>query len=196
MELSKRENSSGKPATENSDPLTKQPAVLGQAFNRALVKPLLQQALFPKNSSNFVLEDCEPSKAFPVTENIWRMQYRMAIKNSANAQVSTILANAMIFPSLAEGERYMKSNLYPLAQQVRQRPEFEPFARLVSLVKPLKMVVSVFPIDGSLPTLVGATDPEQMLANFNQTLPEARSNNIKITGFRLIWRIMAATNAA
>ena len=185
MELPKREDSRSTPVAEKSDPMTQQPAVLVQAFDRTLVKPLLQQALFPKDSSSFVLEDCQPSKAFPLPGNTWRMQYRLAIKNCANEQVSTILANAMIFPSLAEGERYMKSKLYPLVQQVRRRPELEPFARLVSLVRLLKMVVSVFPIDGALPTLVGATDPEQMLPIFNQTLPEARSKNFIINGFAM-----------
>lgn len=182
MELIDRADLLSTSVVNRSDTMTQKPAILEQAFDRTLVKPLLQQAMISKNSG-YQLEDCLPSKAFPLAGNIWRMQYHLVIKNHNNEQVSSTIANAMIFPSLAQGNHYLKTRLRPLARQVRDRPELNPFIRLVSLVKPLQMVVSVFPIDGALPTLVGATDPKLMLEIFNQTLPISRSKNLVITGF-------------
>ena len=55
----------------------------------------------------------------------------------------------------------------------------------VGIVEPLNMVVHVFPIDGELPTLVGATDRRRMAEVFSETLPEALTDRFTIQDIRM-----------
>jgi hypothetical protein len=65
------------------------------------------------------------------------------------------------------------------------RPELQPFVNLVAIVKQLKMTLSVFPIDGMIPTLVEATDPRQIASLLAETLPEAISGEFLIDNVHL-----------
>jgi hypothetical protein len=60
------------------------------------------------------------------------------------------------------------------------RPEIKPFARPVAAVEQLNMTVSVYPIDGLIPTLVDATDPRKVKSLLAETLPEALSGTFSI----------------
>src|SRR5262249_818427 len=48
------------------------------------------------------------------------------------------------------------------------------------------MVVHVFPIDGELPTLAGATDRKRMIEIFCETLPEALAGHLRIQDLRMV----------
>src|SRR5439155_1469435 len=76
---------------------------------------------------------------------------------------------------------YLDSRLAPLARTMRGRPEVAPFATPVAVLEPLAMTVSLFPIDGELPTLVDVTDPAAMLDILCSTLPDARAGRFTPT---------------
>jgi len=58
-----------------------------------------------------------------------------------------------------------------LAAAMRGRNDVAPFSTRVATLEPLAMNVSLYPIDGELPTLVGATDPATVLEILRDALP-------------------------
>ena len=74
----------------------------------------------------------------------------------------------------------------PIAARMNNRPEIKPFARPVAIVEHLNMTLSVFPIDGLIPTLVDATDPNKIASILAETLPEALSGEFSIKDVRLL----------
>ena len=68
----------------------------------------------------------------------------------------------------------------PLAALMRGREEIALLTSPIALIEPLTMVVSVFPIDGELPTLVGATDRRRMLHVFGTMLPSALGGGLTV----------------
>jgi hypothetical protein len=59
------------------------------------------------------------------------------------------------------------------------------FAHPVAMLSDLKMALSVFPIDGLIPTLGDATDPRKIAGILERTLPEAVSGDLLIKDVRL-----------
>jgi thiamine kinase-like enzyme len=66
------------------------------------------------------------------------------------------------------------------------RPEMKPFARPVAMIKHLRMTLSVFPIDGMIPTLVDTTDPNKIAEILSKTLPETLSGEFVIENVQLL----------
>ena len=74
------------------------------------------------------------------------------------------------------------------------RPEIKPFAKPVAMVEHLNMTLSVFPIDGMIPTLVDATDPNKIAGILAETLPEAISGEFSSKMYVCFWRTMGVIN--
>src|SRR6266403_5218287 len=65
-------------------------------------------------------------------------------------------------------------DLYVTGVQTCALP-ISPFATRVATLEPLAMNVSLYPVDGELPTLVGATDPATVLEILRDALPGANA---------------------
>lgn len=124
---------------------------LATAFDGDRMGALLSQALGPP------ISDCCPGKAtyLPGDSCIVRYQLR-------TGGVDHIVCGR-VFPDRAASASYVRDQLAPLADRVRGRPGLEPFSALAAHLEPLAMAVSVFPVDGDLPMLADATDPQRML---------------------------------
>jgi thiamine kinase-like enzyme len=78
-----------------------------------------------------------------------------------------------IFRNQLARARYVDEKLLPLAAQMRGRQEVAIFSTPVAAIEPLNAVAYVFPIDGELPTLVGATDRRRVVKILREALPAA-----------------------
>jgi len=85
------------------------------------------------------------------------------------------LVTGQIFESEAASQKYLRDHLVPLVPLLTGREEVGPFANPVGY-RALRMVVSVFPADGELPSLIAATDRIRMAAIFNDVLPGGEGN--------------------
>jgi thiamine kinase-like enzyme len=113
------------------------------------------------------------------------MQYKLNILDKATGQTITTLANARLFEDLSSCEAYLEHRLRPIVAQVSDRPEIKMFPNPVAMIEHLKMALSIFPIDGLIPTLVEATDPHKIASLLAETLPEAASGEFLIKDVRL-----------
>jgi len=158
---------------------------LAIAFDADQMKERLQATLFKKVDPGFTIESCLPGKAIYLPENICSMRFDLEIRDQQSGQVLTALINARLFPNLPDCEAYLHDHLMPLAARARNRMELFPYANPISVLSDLNMAISVFPIDGVIPTLLEATDPKVMVDIFQGTLPEALSGNFIVNDFDL-----------
>ncbi|HJW89534.1 MAG TPA: ABC transporter transmembrane domain-containing protein [Anaerolineales bacterium] len=168
----------------NSPSMLSRLPALNTAFDGDRMREILQPILFGNGDAPYAIESCRPGKALYLPENIVNMQFDLRVSGIGDGQNCTFLVNARLFPTLEECELYRAETLAPLSAQMRSRPEMAPFQEPVSVLEGLNMAISVFPIDGMLPTLIGATDCERMIKVFNNSLPEALSDNLKIEDMR------------
>ena len=136
--------------------------------------------------SQYSIVECVPGKALYLLDHIINMQYKLKILDNANNQTITTLVNARLFQDLSGCKTYLDNTLMPIAARMDDRPEIKPFARPVAIVEHLNMTLSVFPIDGMIPTLVDATDPNKIASILAETLPEALSGEFFIKDVRLL----------
>lgn len=154
--------------------------VLAEAFHAESMRSILEEALLDQDNEMYSIVSCAPGKAIYLPDHVINMQYKLAILDKANNQKISTLVNARLFEDLASCEAYLQNTLNPIAARMGARPDLQSFARPVALVKRLKMTLSVFPIDGMIPTLVDATDPHQITGILAETLPEAVSGEFLI----------------
>jgi thiamine kinase-like enzyme len=158
---------------------------LPAAFDPDAMREYLATALFGNAKTGYVIERCEPGKALYMG-NCCVLRYQLAIKDSASGQVLQSVVVGRVFQSQIDCAVYLRDYLAPLAALMRGRAEVAPFATPVAMIEPLNMVVYVFPIDGELPTLVGATDRQRMVEMFNETLPDALTDRFSAQDCRVI----------
>jgi thiamine kinase-like enzyme len=127
-----------------------------------------------------------PVKVLCLPDDIVNLQYKLTIHDNANDQTIETLINARLFPDLAECKTYLDQIVMPVAARMVKRPEIKPFARPVAIVKHLGLALAAFPIDGLIPTLVDATDTNQMARLLGETLPEALSGEFVIKEVRVL----------
>gem|GEM_PF-4025 len=145
---------------------------LKTALDADPMRDYLQAVLFGKARPNYVIERCTPGKAIYMGDYC-ALRYQLEVADSAGGPRIRPLVSGRVFQSQLACAIYMRDRLSPLAALVHDRAEFQPFATPVALIEPLNMVVHVFPIDGDLPSLIGATDRQRMLELFAETLPDA-----------------------
>jgi hypothetical protein len=156
---------------------------LAKAFDADRMKPTLQNVLL---DSNYSIVHCLPGKALYLPDHIINMQYKLTILDSSNDTKIDAMVNARLFQDLADCKAYLDKVLMPIARRMEDRSEIKPFARPVAIVEDLKMTLSAFPIDGMIPTLVDATNPDVIAAILANTLPEALSGEFVIKEVRLL----------
>jgi thiamine kinase-like enzyme len=96
------------------------------------------------------------------------------------------MVNARLFQDLDTCKTYLNETLMPIATRMEGRPEIKPFARPVAIVEHLRMTLSAFPIDGLIPTLVDATDPNKIAGILAETLPDVLSGEFIIKDVYLL----------
>lgn len=151
------------------------------AFDAVAMQAHLQQAFFgatdaATGTNHYTIVQCKPGKASYLNGEGCLLRYEIQLQQAASGETTAALLLAHIFADLAEAEAYLHGRLAPLATKVKGRPELAPFANSprgpLALIEELNMVVSVFPLDGELPALIGATNRQRMAQFFDEMLPE------------------------
>ena len=163
----------------------KVPALAG-AFDTEQMKQTLQDALLDKNDDQYSIVKCVPGKALYLPDHIINMQFKLTIQDNASNETLETMVNARLFQELDTCKTYLEHILKPIALRMEGRPEIQPFARPVAMVEHLKMTLSVFPIDGMIPTLVDTTDPTKIAEILSKTLPETLSGEFIIENVQLL----------
>jgi ABC-type multidrug transport system fused ATPase/permease subunit/thiamine kinase-like enzyme len=158
---------------------------LATALDGGAMREYLQSALFGKTRPQYSIESCAPGKALYQGESCV-LRYQLTIRHTGNGEELRPVVVGRVFGDMLAGATYMRDKLAPLAALMRGREEIAPFATPLAMIEPLAMVVYAFPIDGELPTLVGATDRERMRALFAELLPEAGIEPGTIKGLRIV----------
>jgi len=153
---------------------------LEDAFDERVMRGYLHATLF-EDGRRVVIERCERAQAMYAPGEGCVVRYRIEARDRSSGSVAPALAIAHLFADPRSARSYLQSRLAPLAGAMRGRPEVAPFATPVAMLEPLSMTVSLFPIDGELPTLVGVTDPAAMLDILCNTLPDARAGRFTPT---------------
>jgi Phosphotransferase enzyme family len=159
--------------------------VLAEAFHADSMRQILQDALFRPNHEHYSIVSCTPGKALYLPDHMINMQYKLTILDKTNNQTTTTLVNARLFEDVSSCKAYLENTLLPIAARTNGRPEIKPFANPVAIVDHLKMALSVFPLDGMIPTLVEATDPHRIASLLSETLPEALAGEFLIKDVHL-----------
>jgi hypothetical protein len=159
---------------------------LAEAFDASRMKPVLQDALLGPANGRYSLLECVPGKALYLLDHNINMQYKLKIRDHVEDQTISTLVNARLFRDFGECKAYLEQALMPIAARMENRPETRMFMRPVGMVEHLNMTLSAFPIDGLIPTLVKATNPEEIAALLAHALPEAAAGDFVIDEVRLL----------
>jgi ABC-type multidrug transport system fused ATPase/permease subunit len=158
---------------------------LPTAFDGEAMREYLQTALFGKSHTQHRIERCAPGKAI-YTGDACALRYELVVKETSSGQTFQPLVVGRMFQDQLACALYMRDKLLPLATLMRGRAEIAPFTAPVAMIEPLNMVVYAFPIDGELPTLVGATDRQRMTEILAETLPEVLAGQLTIQDLRMV----------
>ena len=151
---------------------------LDGAFDEGGMRGRLQAALLADGG----IERCQRAQTMYAPGAGCLVRYRIEVRQPDGGGVVPALVIGRLFAEPRSAHTYLESRLAPLAGGMDGRPEVAPFATPVAVLEPLAMAVSLFPIDGELPTLVGATDPTAMLEILGDALPDARGGSFTPTG--------------
>ncbi len=153
---------------------------LAEAFDAERMKPVLQDALLGTADDQYAIVECVPGKALYLLDHTINMQYKLKLVHTGNHETVSTLVNARLFRDAAACRTFLHEVLVPIAARMEGRPEIKPFAHPVAAIEHLNMTLSVYPIDGLIPTLVDATDPGKVASLLTETLPEALSGAFSI----------------
>jgi hypothetical protein len=153
---------------------------LAEAFNAGRMKETLQETLLGPGEGRYSIVECVPGKALYLPDHTINMQYKLKILDHTTDETISTLINARLFPDAAACRAFLEEALKPVAARMEGRSEIQPFARPVAIVEDLNMSLSAYPIDGLIPTLVDATNPNKVAGLFAETLPEASSGSFSI----------------
>jgi ABC-type multidrug transport system fused ATPase/permease subunit len=151
---------------------------LGAAFDAPAMADRLQGAFFA--DSDWVIERCRPGKATYVPGEHCLVRYELDVRHLGTGATLHPLLLGRLFPDIAACRRYAGERLAPLVPKVAGRSEVSGLSTPVVTLDRLAMAVSVFPVDGDLPTLVDATDERRMLSVFRRLLPEASPGEVAL----------------
>jgi Phosphotransferase enzyme family len=159
---------------------------LAEAFDADRMMRTLQEVLLEPSDGQYSIVKCVPGKALYLPDHIINMQYKLTILDSASNETIATLVNARLFQDLTECKTYLDKMLMPIAERIDDRPDIKPFTKPVAIIEHLKMSLAAFPIDGLIPTLVDATDPNKIAGILAETLPEALSGIFVIKEVNLL----------
>jgi hypothetical protein len=146
---------------------------LTAAFDEQAMKATLQTALFDRAHPKATIERCELDQATYIPEECCVMRYLLTLKDSASGQVQEALVSGRLCSNRPDCAEYTDKQLLPLVELMAGREEIAPFDTPVTSIESLHMAVHAFPIDGELPTLMGATDRQRLVAILQDALSEA-----------------------
>ena len=150
------------------------------AFDPAAMREQIQATLFGKARPNYTIEKCELDQATYLPREGVALRYEVVAKDRITLQTIQPMVVGMVFANQLRCALYMRDKLAPLVELMRGRPEITPFATPAAIIEPLNMILHVFPIDGELPALVPATDPQHMAELFREALPEAHDSALEV----------------
>jgi hypothetical protein len=119
----------------------------------------LQDALLGSAPARFEIERCRPAQATYLAGDGCSLRYELELRDRVSGAAPLALVNTQVFQSSRACRQYVRERLQPLAERARGRPELEPFAQCAAVLEDVTAAVSVFPLDGELPTLIDATNP-------------------------------------
>ncbi len=150
------------------------------AFNEQKMLDQLQAVLFGKSNPNYTIESCKVDQAaYPAADGCL-LHYKLSIYDKAHGRNITPLVSARIFPNQIVCAVYMRDRLAPVAALMRGREEVAPYLFPVTMIEPLNMVIHIFPIDGDLPTLAGATDRRRMAEILGEVLSDGQDEHFAV----------------
>ncbi|HWQ11277.1 MAG TPA: aminoglycoside phosphotransferase family protein, partial [Roseiflexaceae bacterium] len=180
-----REREVGAPAPASAAPpppalqLTFDPAdspALGQALpglaaalDTAAMRDFLQAALFGKLHPQATIVGVKTSDAALLPGGDCLLRYKLELQDGAG-QSAELLVTGRIMASQLDCALYMRDRLAPLVALLRGRPALAALRAPAAMLEPLNMVVHAFPIDGDMPTLAAATDPQRMAEVIGEAL--------------------------
>src|SRR5687767_3747613 len=153
---------------------------LGEAFDAERMKATLQESLVGPVEDRYSIAKCVPGKALYLLDHTINMQFKLEVLDNTNNETIDTLVNARLFRDAAACRAFLQEVLIPVAARMDGRPEIKPYASPVAIVEHLNMSLSVYPIDGLIPTLVDATDPSKVASLLAKTLPEALSGSFSM----------------
>jgi hypothetical protein len=149
---------------------------LAAAVDDAVMAAHVQDALVGRGSS-IVVERCELDQATYLGAAGVSLRYDVVLRDRVDDRTTSILVSGRLFPDSGAARTYLERRVLPLVPGMIERAGAMPFATPAAVIEPLGMVLQAFPLDGELPTLVGATDPttiERILRPFvAELLPAA-----------------------
>ncbi|HJR79783.1 MAG TPA: phosphotransferase [Anaerolineales bacterium] len=160
--------------------LQKKVPALAEAFDADRMKATLQEVLLGPVNGRYAVIECIPGKALYLLDHTINMQFKLKILDSSNSETLATLVNARLFQDAAACKAFLEHELMPVAARMDGRLDIKPFAKPVATVEHLNMTLSVYPIDGLIPTLVDATNPSKVAGLLAKTLPEALSGAFSI----------------
>jgi hypothetical protein len=114
------------------------------------------------NGTQLVADECGPATV-DVAEGACWFQYPLRVKGPSG-DTGEVLVLGTMFADPSAAARFERASLAP--QAARWQPRGVVWPRPTGVVEPLGMAVSVFPVNGLLPTLVDATDPQRFTGTF------------------------------
>jgi ABC-type multidrug transport system fused ATPase/permease subunit len=153
---------------------------LATAFDNQAMQGYLQTALFGTSNPRFTIAGCSSGEAGFLPDGTCMLRYKLDVHDQQTGETQRRLVSARIFRNQLACALYLRDKLAPLAALMRGRDEVAGFASPAALIEPLHMAVHTFPIDGELPTLIGATDRDRVAGMLSETLPEALDDSFEI----------------
>ncbi|HEV7187230.1 MAG TPA: ABC transporter transmembrane domain-containing protein [Blastococcus sp.] len=158
------------PAGGELDPL-RSPALtralpgLTEALSGAAMAPRLQRML----ADDWELLACSPGTAAVEPGSGATLQYRLQLGRRGNGETGEHLVAGRLFPTVEAAERWL-ARVAQLTDRLTDRDDLRAFAGPSLLVRELRLVLHVFPLDPLLPGLGPATDPTELVTTFGPLL--------------------------
>jgi hypothetical protein len=111
------------------------------------------------------------------------MQYLLKVRQAERSV--RLVVNARLFRYPAQAAAYYQEQVAPLVEAMQGRPEFDGILHPAALLRDLPMVVSVFPIDGELPSLTRATDLRSMTPVIESAYQAATQDPFTVNSMRI-----------
>jgi hypothetical protein len=141
---------------------------LSIAFDGREMAERVIPALLGTSRSRYSTRLGDPGYVIYIPGDSCTLRYVLDVRDLSSGGSSTHLVTARIFAEPSSSASYFHRQVTSVARAAAGRPDLQPLRRPAAVLKEIATTVSVFPVDGDLPTLVEATDPVQMLGIFNR----------------------------
>ncbi len=146
---------------------------LAGAFDEAVMRRHLQQALFDHAHLSSTIQHCELDQATYLLDGGIVLRYLLTIYDSASEQTHELLVSGRLFADQDACSTYIRERLVPFVGLMAGREEVAPFGSPIAEIEGLHMAVAAFPIDAELPTLAQATDRHLLASILEDVLADA-----------------------